>query len=173
MSSNNRAGAHQRYARTNSRSKKWWRFRQRRGRRAELIRAGKPRDTWPPRSGAGAGSWRVDPWRIIEALERRVAWIAICSVGIGILAFIWAYLVQPRTAGVKLVRTVPVGVAALKLDREALQPRQQSFVATLDLLQSPELYRRVAQASLSWTADEVATHRRIHTNSASDPLTLT
>src|SRR5207249_2740171 len=82
-------------------------------------------------------------------------------------------LAQPRTAGVKLVRTVPVGVAALKLDREALQPRQQSFVATLDLLQSPELYRRVAQASLSLTADEVATHSRIHTNSASDPITVT
>src|SRR2546425_9406 len=57
--------------------------------------------------------------------------------------------------------------------RQRRSGRQQTLVATLDLLQSPELHRRVAQAShLSLTADEIAGQCRIHTNSTSDPITI-
>ncbi|MCI0535744.1 MAG: hypothetical protein L0Z50_11015, partial [Verrucomicrobiales bacterium] len=116
----------------------------------------------------------IDPWRLGDALYRRAVWIILGSLGVAMIGFNWAYLAASCSAAVKLVRTVPAGMAALKLEEQALGLREQSLQATLDLLRSPDLMRRVVGAAqLRLTPEDVAARSRISAGLPTDPITIT
>ncbi len=107
-------------------------------------------------------------------MYRRAVWIILGSLGVAMIGFNWAYLAASCSAAVKLVRTVPAGMAALKLEEQALGLREQSLQATLDLLRSPDLMRRVVGAAqLRLTPEDVAARSRISAGLPTDPITIT
>jgi polysaccharide biosynthesis/export protein len=116
----------------------------------------------------------IDPWRICDELQKRAVWIVLCSLGVAAIGFNWAYLAADSRADVKLVRTIPTGVAALKVEKQGFEPREHSLQETVDLLQSPELIRRViSSAQLRIKPEEVVSRTRISTGLAEDPITIT
>ncbi len=88
-----------------------------------------------------------DPWRVVAALKENRRLVGYAAGLTALAAFVFGFLSSNYHVRVTLLARESANALALSSDTEAYRPRQLTPQTLVNLMQSPELRRRVAAAS--------------------------